>query len=261
MLHQSGSELIRGIEKLLTRLIGEDIEFRTLLADKELIVTVDPGQIGQLPDGAGNVKKDAVVLEARGLSRKEALHTRQFWVLFAIYICYGYMVQGTMVHIVPYATDLGISAVSAASILSLIGGITVIGRIGTGSLGDRIGHKREMIYVFIAAIVAFIWLQFAKELWMLYLFATLFGFGYGALIALESPMVAELFGLKAHGALLGVVHLGVTIGGAASPLLAGRIFDVTGSYQLAFLVTLGLCVAGVILALLIKPPHKPGFER
>ncbi len=216
----------------------------------------DPSQVGQLPDGVKEIRKETLVSEAKGLSRKEALHTGQFWMLFATYVCYGYLVQGTMVHIVPHATDLGISAVTAAGILSLVGGISVMGRIGMGSTGDRIGNKRALISMFILAIIAFIWVQFARELWALYLFAALFGFAYGGLIALESPLVAELFGLKAHGALLGIIHFGATIGGAASPLLAGRIFDVTGKYQIAFLVTTGFIVAGLILASLLKPPRK-----
>lgn len=216
----------------------------------------DPSKVGQLPDGVSKVKQETLVLEARGLSREEALHTRQFWMLFATYICYGFLVQGTMVHIVPHATDLGISAVTAAGILSLIGGISVMGRISIGSAGDRIGNKRALILMFILAVITFIWLQFARELWMLYLFAVLFGFAYGGLVALESPLVAELFGLEAHGALLGIIHFGATIGGAASPLLAGRIFDVTGSYQIAFLVVTGFVVLGLILASFLRPPRR-----
>ena len=227
-----------------------------LLVAMAQLLKRDPSQVGQLPDGAAGVKQETITIQATGMSRPEAIRTRQLWILFGMYICYGYMVQGIMVHLVPFATDLGISAAAAASILSVLGAITIIGRIGTGSLGDRVGHKKELIFVFSLAVIAFIWLQFAKELWMLYLFAVLFGFGYGALIALESPLVAELFGLKAHGALLGVIHLGATVGGATSPLLAGRIFDATGSYKIAFMVASGFVTAGLILATFLKLPRK-----
>ncbi len=216
----------------------------------------DPAQVGQLPDGDSEMQQKSSIPEAAGLSRNDAVHNRQFWMIFAAYVCYGMLVQGTMVHIVPHATDLGITAVVAASILSVVGGASIAGRIGMGSAGDRIGNRRALIYLFILAIASFIWLQFAQELWMLYIFAVLFGFAYGGLVSLESPLVANLFGMKAHGALLGLVHFGATIGGAASPLLAGRIFDATGSYQIAFLVVTGFIIAGLVLVSLLKPPKE-----
>ena len=166
-----------------------------------------------------------------------------------------------MVHIVPHATDLGISTVSAASIVSVIGGLSAVGRAGGGSIGDRIGNKPTLIITFILMGAAFVWLQFAKELWMFYLFAVIFGFAYGGLIALESPMVAELFGLRALGAILGMVHFVATIGGAISPLLTGRIFDITGSYQWGFLTSVGLSIVGLILVTLLRPSRRRGLVR
>ncbi len=216
----------------------------------------DPGQMGQTPDGGDRTKLDVSIPQVKGFSRQEAMHTGQFWVLCAIYFCYEFILQGTMVHLVPYATDIGISPVSAASIVSVVGGAGIVGRIGMGSIGDRIGNKRALTIAFIVAIAAFVWLQFSGELSFLYLFAVLFGFAYGGLISMESPTVASIFGMKAHGAILGMVHFAATIGGAISPLLAGRIFDVTGSYQAAFLIILGISVTGLILSLLIRPPHK-----
>ena len=104
------------------------------------------------------------------------------------------------------------------------------------------------------------WLIQASNLWMLLLFAVIFGFAYGGLVALESPMTAELFGMKAHGAILGVVHFGATIGGAISAPLAGRIFDITGGYQSAVVVFAALSVAGIILASLLRLSRKGGLR-
>jgi len=221
----------------------------------------DPSQVGQLPYGAGEVEAESSDLEAKGFSLQEAIRSRQFWILCALYFSFLFGQQTMMVHIVPHATDLGISAVSAASILSVIGGLSIAGRIGMGSAGDRIGNKPSIVIVFILMSVALFWLLGAKELWMFYLFAVVFGFGYGGLIALQSPTVAQLFGLRAHGVILGMVIFGATIGGAIGPLVAGRIFDITGGYQLIFLICAVLSVVGLILALTLRIPGREGLVK
>ena len=91
---------------------------------------------------------------------------------------------------------------------------------------------------------------------MLYLFAVVLGFAYGALSPLMSPMVAELFGLTFHGAIFGVTFLAGEIGEAVGPVSAGRIFDVTGSYQWAFLICVILSVMGIILSALLRPTSR-----
>ena len=216
----------------------------------------DPSQVGLLSDGNSKVEEPSPALEAKGFSIQKAIHTRSFWVLAIMYACYGFFLQATLVHIVPHATDLGISALLAANILAIIGGVSIVGRIGIGIASDRFGNRPVLVLVFILAGVAFVWLQFTKELWMFYLFAVIFGFAYGGLITLMSPIVAELFGLRVHGAILGVVSLSNAIGGTMGPFLAGRVFDLTSSYYVAFIVCAVLSVIALILAVLLRPPRR-----
>ena len=82
---------------------------------------------------------------------------------------------------------------------------------------------------------------------MLFLFAIIYGFAHGGLFTVMSPMVAELFGTGSHGLLFGIVLFSGDIGGAIGPLLAGHIFDLTGSYRLVFLILIALAVVGFIL--------------
>ena len=91
---------------------------------------------------------------------------------------------------------------------------------------------------------------------MFYLFTILYGIAHGAFFTLVSPMVAELFGLRSLGAVLGSVMFVGTFGGAISPFLAGRIFDTTGSYQIAFLLCLALSIVAIVLMLLLKPVNN-----
>jgi len=89
-------------------------------------------------------------------------------------------------------------------------------------------------------------------LWMLYLFAVIFGFGYGGIAPLQSPLIAELFGLNSHGVILGVTEFGVALGETIGPVAAGHIFDITGSYNLAFLASGVIGLLGAILISRLK---------
>jgi MFS family permease len=114
---------------------------------------------------------------------------------------------------------------------------------------------------FVIIVVALSWLQWANELWMLFLFTFIYGFAHGGFFAVISPLIAELFGLSSNGAIFGIIIFSGTMGGAIGPFLAGRIFDVNGGYQLAFLICAVVSVAAVILAVLLRPTTARVFSR
>jgi len=213
----------------------------------------DPAKMGLMPDGETQETVDNLDSRASGLSFREAARTRQLWITCGIYVTILFGIQVIMVHIVPYAIDNGIAKTSAAGVIAAVGGASILGRLVMGYTGDRLGSRSALIICFISFVAAFIWLQFATELWMLYLFAVVYGFCHGGFIALISPFIASLFGTRAHGVLLGTVLFSGTIGGSIGPLMAGYVFDVTGSYRIAFLVLLGLAITGLILSNLLKP--------
>lgn len=212
----------------------------------------EPGQVGQLPYGEGEKLNSAT----RDFSLREAFHNPRFWILSAIYLCFGFSLESIMVHIDPHVTEFGISAAIAAGILAIIGGGSIPGRLVMGAFADRAGGKVALIVGFVLLTIALFWLQLAKEVWMFYLFAAIFGFAFGTLYVVLSPIVAELFGLSSHGAILGIIIFGYTIGGTIGPILAGKIFDITSSYQLAFLVFAIISAVGLVLTLFLKPMHS-----
>jgi len=108
--------------------------------------------------------------------------------------------------------------------------------------------------------VALVWLTVIKEVWMFYLFAAIIGLGCGGIPVLMSPIVAELFGLSSHGAILGSLMFVGAIGGATGPILTGHIFDIIGSYQIAFIVCAAAGILGIIVASLLKPRVSKGGE-
>jgi MFS family permease len=214
----------------------------------------DPRGMGLLPDGVSDMAGGrAVVVEEQGVSLKEAARMKQFWIIclaeFAVLCC----LLTVVVHIVPYARDFGLAPVYAAGVLSTIGGVSILGRIVMGASSDRIGGRRALIICFVVLFCSFVWLQFATKVWMLFLFAVVYGFAHGGFFTVVSPMVAEFFGTGSHGLLFGIILFSGTLGGAVGPLMAGWTFDVTGSYRLVFLVLSVLTLIGFVLLMLLRP--------
>jgi MFS family permease len=221
----------------------------------------DPQGLGLLPDGVSQEHRDAAIgSEERKVPLEAAVRTRQFWIIcvaeFAIFFC----LLTIIVHIVPHASDLGLPPASAAGVLSTIGGVSMLSRIVMGAANDRIGGKRSLIICFVVLLCGLIWLQVAREAWMLFSFAVIYGLAHGGFFTVMSPTVAELFGTGSHGLLFGIVLFCGTLGGAFGPLMAGHAFDVTGNYRLVFFVLPALAVIGFVLVTLLQPMREDDGE-
>jgi len=217
-----------------------------------------PGQMGLLPYGENETEQKTTGLEVTGFSLRQVISLKQFWVLCLISFGNFFNINVVMVHIVIHATDLGITPTIAATLLSVTAAISIMGRIMMGVVADRIGNRLTLVIGFGLVVIAFLWLLAAEELWALYLFAVLFGVGGWTLAPVMSPMVAELFGIRSHGAIYGVTNFVSNIGGALGAILAGYIFDVMNSYNLAFLICAIIGVTGIILTILIRPTSIGG---
>lgn len=212
----------------------------------------DPEEAAPLPAETDVLKPDLTSTGAGGQGFQSG-NTAQLWLLcianFTVVSC----LMSTLVHIVPFARDIGISAHKAAGVLSAIGAVSMIGRFTTGMIIDRIGSKRSMLMAIMILILAFSWLQTADSLWKLYCFAGIYGLAHGSVFTVISPLVADLFGTRSHGSLFGLVVFSGTSGGAAGPFLAGFLFDSGGNYALPFLLMLCGSVLGLILMFRLKP--------
>jgi len=213
----------------------------------------DPSQIGQVPYSEGEVSWEGLSSEVGGFSLKEAIYNRQFWMLGIMFLCFGFSLQSILVHIVPYTTDLAISSANAVTILAIIGGCSLASRVILGSVADKIGNKQTITVCFSMMFASLLWLLFARDLWMFYLFAVIFGLAYGGWAVSTSLIVAETFGLASLGVILGAVTLLETIGHTVGPVLTGWIFDFTGVYQPAFSVCVAISMIPIILVLLLRP--------
>jgi len=218
-----------------------------------------PQRIGLKPYGE-NETTDTQSLPQRveGLSVTQAIKTGRFWIFGLALFCYLFIVQITIVHLAPYALDTGISAVMAASVVSIMGAVSIIGKLSIGLVSDRVGAKMSMTIAFILLTLAMIWTLFTRELWMFYIFALIIGVAFGAEPAALSLVPAELFGLKYLGTITAVTMLWGTVGAATGVPLAGTIFDITGSYHIAFLICIAVGMLAVTLSLILL--RSKGYE-
>jgi MFS family permease len=213
----------------------------------------DPSRIAPLPHYDKEPSEDTPDYTGGGFSLSETIRTRQFWMICSVNLSILFCLMTIMVHIVPHAQDIKVSATRAATVLATIGGVSMVGRFITGIAIDRIGSKRAMIVCSILLIAGLLWLQTAKELWMLYVFAVIYGTGHGGFFTTISPMVAEFFGIRAHGVLFGIIAFCGTVGGALGPIVAGYVFDLTAHYGQAFWLCTLMSFLGLVLLLLLKP--------
>ena len=190
---------------------------------------------------------------APGPSLAEARRGRTFWTVCAIQFLFFPTLITVPVHIVVHGRDLGLDAATAAMLLSTSGAASVAGRLVVGGLIDRIGGRRGYVLCFAPLIAALIALTLIRDPGPLFLAVALYGFAHGGFFTAVSPVIAEYFGLGAHGAIFGAVLFWGTLGAAVGPVAAGWAFDVTGSYAPAFAVM--AAAAGLGRALTLTLPR------
>lgn len=149
------------------------------------------------------------------------------------------------VYLPAFAHDHGASEVAAAALVSVIGGASVIGRLGLGALGDRTGVVRLYQLSFLALGLSYgIWL--CSESYASLVFALVMGAGYGGYVALAPAVLAYLFGTRKLGTLMGILWTSSGFGAFAGPPLAGAIIDYTESYRWAIAFAFAAAMASFV---------------
>ena len=184
--------------------------------------------------------------------------SRAFWTLCATQFLFFPSLVTVPLHIAVHGMDLGMTRATAATLLTVIGGSSIVGRLTIGTLVDRIGGKNAYMLCFVPLLAGLLSLLAAETHWLLFAAVAVYGFAHGGFFTVVSPTVAEFFGTRAHGATFGGILFFGTLGAAVGPTMAGRIFDITGSYAYAFT---GLAVMGALgLALVISLPSRRSIQ-
>ena len=216
----------------------------------------DPARRGLRPDGDGRVTAKITQAAEKGFTLRQALKNLQLWLICTAYFLLLVCVFTVLLHIVPHAIDLGIPPNWATRVLATIGGLSIVGRIIMGFSSDRIGNKWALTICYGFLCVSLGWLLLANRLWMLFVFATVYGFAHGGFFVVMSPLIAEFFGTASHGAIFGMMIFVSNIGGAIGPLLAGYVFDLTGSYRGMLWGLPLISTVGLGAALMLRSPAR-----
>jgi MFS family permease len=151
-------------------------------------------------------------------------------------------------HLVNYATDIGITALVAAGMMSAMGVASTLGRLAIGAFSDRIGTRRDTAMCCILLAVS-CFLLISKVPALMWAAAALFGVGFGGSMPLVPAIMGERVGIEELSTATGVASMGIFIGAALGPWLGGYIFDVSGSYLWALLLSAAACIAALIITL------------
>jgi predicted MFS family arabinose efflux permease len=160
------------------------------------------------------------------------------------------------VFIASYAEERGTSEVAAALLLGLIGGASIVGRLGLGALADRLGATR--LYQMSFTVMAgshLIWLVAGDRFAMLILYAVVLGVGYGGFIALAPAVTALRFGIDGLGGVLGTLYTAAGVGSLFGPPLAGVLRDEFG-YDVAILFAAAVSAVAVLILLPLREPTR-----
>jgi MFS family permease len=176
------------------------------------------------------------------MTLRQASRTQPFWLLVAAFFFGNACSQTLHVHQVAYLVDHGLSAIVAASVVSVVGLASIFGKTGGGWLSDRV--ERELVYVagimiMVASTFVLLALGASPTRWGAYGYAVLLGVGYSVTASLTPAMVSDRFSGRHFGAIVGIGLLGAAVGSALGPWIAGRLYDTTGSYTVAFMLAAG----------------------
>lgn len=183
----------------------------------------------------------------------QAVRTRAFASLYVSTVLMSLALFQVFVFLAEYAEAQGVSKVRAATLLGVVGGASIVGRVGLGFLADRIGRVRMFQACFLSmGLSFFLWLP-SHSFGPLLVFAVVMGVGYGGFIALSPAVMADLFGTAGMGGVVGLQYTAAGIGGLIGPVAAGRVIDSYG-YAWAIGGSGVLALLAWVALLFLRPP-------
>jgi len=222
-----------------------------------LVMRGDPDVLGQQPfgyrrkKGGGEDQHGASGMWLRDLGLRDAMYTRSFW-LFSIvmFVCgSGDFLVAT--HLIPLVTDYGISPVTAGHMLALFGLMSLAGLLVAGPVSDLIGNKIPIALTFLLRFFLFLLILRYQTLGSFYVFALLFGFTLLITAPLTATLMGKLYGFSHVGLITGCITTIHHVGGGFWAYMGGLIFDQTGSYQLAFVLSAIMALAAFFSSIFI----------
>jgi MFS family permease len=233
-----------------------------------------PEKYGMLPEGflpVGNVQRDpnaesskpgheAEEYAKRGLTVRECLATKTFWLLFLFAFLTQFAVSVIPVQEMAHLVHSGISAKLAALTMTGITMVSLVGRLGFSWLGDM--YSKKLLLAIAAAMQAFGFLIYANitSAWMIIPFLVFYAIGFGAAIPLLPAIRVDYFGTRCFASISGLMAIGYAIAGVIAPVFSGWMFDMRHTYTTAFTIYAALSALAIPITVLL-PGHKFNVHR
>ena len=239
-----------------------------------LIMRRRPEDYGLLPDGrqpdddhtqsaAGGVDRPprapsaAQRQDEHEYSVREAVLTRSFWQL-AVAVGTGQLAMSASIHHIPAMTSFGVSLGTAGLIMMGSAIASIAGRLTSGFIGDAVDKRYVIATSFGCQIAGMLFLAYGQSIPMLMGFRVFWGLGWGATSPVRFALIADYFGRRNFGSILGLLSTVTTIFGIGGPVFVGWMADVRGNYRDPFIIMAVSLVISVPLILTLRGPTRRG---
>lgn len=218
-----------------------------------------PSEMGLLPDGAKELspaEEPPAAAHVQETGVGAAVRSTNFWLILAGSTLAVGAIGAVIQHLILYLKDQGYSATAASQYSTILLASSLIGRVGVGYVADRFKKKSIMAlsYALLGASISLL-VVFHATL-ATWLFALIFGFSMGADYMLIPLVTAECFGTASLGKLLSLIIMGYSLGQWGAPWIAGKIFDVQHSYNLAWKLMAIASLLGALTIYAVSPPRR-----
>ena len=215
----------------------------------------DPESLGLSPDGRPQPAR-GVSAEPRAWPLSRALRSRVFWILAATFSLTWVPVFIPLVHLVPFARDLGHSPMTAAWVVSTLGVGAIAGRLTMGVVSDRLGRVPSLRVALVVQAGACLAFLATHGLVSLLIASAFYGFGYAAVSTLFPPLVTDFFGRAHAGSIVGALFAVAGSLGGLGPWIAGVLYDATGGYASTWALCAALNAGAFVVLTLARPPAR-----
>ena len=221
-----------------------------------LLMRDRPDDVGAQPLGeAAVVTADVRAEDLRSTPLRQAMRTRDFWLLAGSFFVCGYTSNGLVgTHLIPHAIDHGFTEVTAASAVALLGSMNIVGTLASGWLTDRFDNRRLLAAYYGFRAMSLFALPVIYDVKWLLLFAFVYGVDWIATVPPTANLVATIYGRASLGTIYGWIFFSHMVGAAIAAFAGGFFRDLLGDYHLMFISAGILGFVAVSLALRISTP-------
>ena len=203
--------------------------------------------------GRGDQAQIARAAAQAGVTLKQALRNRNFWLVTVGLVAATFTYQGVLTQLRQHFEESGFTPAMATTAVSTIAGMGIFSKLAFGRASEKITARIATILSIGLQMVGVLIIAQVDASHLLWLGIFVFGLGFGGLGALALLVVQEMFGMKEFGGSMGIMQVGMIASGTGAPMMAGAIHDSSGSFDSAFLIVAAIFVVGIAALALARP--------